>query len=216
MANKRSRFRSGRWKRRGRSIWESLTWKSISSDPLHYVTTFEEIPVRKRLGLVLVAILTIFGLWGYYILSSHPDMPYVVYLGLYLCFLVYGTAMAILVRVRSIVVLTIYALVGLSTYLHIFSYTYWAISHEYADCVYVNDVLSPLSRVDSFYFTVTTMTTTGFGDISPKNGICRGIVAAQMMTGFLFFAVFAALLITQFAATLSSSRRDGATQNHLE
>lgn len=48
-----------------------------------------------------------------------------------------------------------------------------------------------LSRIDAAYFTVSTATTTGFGDIHPLSGSARLVVIAQMLvSGFLL--VFAA------------------------
>ncbi|WP_407343361.1 ion channel [Pengzhenrongella phosphoraccumulans] len=44
-----------------------------------------------------------------------------------------------------------------------------------------------LSKVDSIYFTLTTFTTTGFGDIQPATQISRILVSLQMIFGF--FAV---------------------------
>lgn len=48
-----------------------------------------------------------------------------------------------------------------------------------------------LSRIDAAYFTVSTATTTGFGDIHPLSSSARLVVIAQMLvSGFLL--VFAA------------------------
>lgn len=50
---------------------------------------------------------------------------------------------------------------------------------------------------DAVYFSVVTMTTTGYGDISPKSGLARAVVCIQILFGFfyniLFFSIFAGL-----------------------
>jgi hypothetical protein len=50
---------------------------------------------------------------------------------------------------------------------------------------------------DAVYFSVVTMTTTGYGDISPKSGLARTLVCVQILFGFLynilFFSIFAGL-----------------------
>ena len=50
---------------------------------------------------------------------------------------------------------------------------------------------------DAIYFSVVTMTTTGYGDISPKSGLARALVCIQILFGvlynILFFSIFAGL-----------------------
>jgi hypothetical protein len=50
---------------------------------------------------------------------------------------------------------------------------------------------------NAIYFSVVTMTTTGYGDISPKSGWARVLVGIQILFGFfysvLFFSIFAGL-----------------------
>ena len=40
----------------------------------------------------------------------------------------------------------------------------------------------PLSRTDALYFTVTVLSTVGFGDITPKTEVARLVVTVQMLT----------------------------------
>jgi hypothetical protein len=50
---------------------------------------------------------------------------------------------------------------------------------------------------NAIYFSVVTMTTTGYGDISPRSGAARFLVSIQILFGFfynvLFFSIFAGL-----------------------
>lgn len=59
----------------------------------------------------------------------------------------------------------------------------------------------PLSRLDSVYFTVSTMTTTGFGDITPRSSAARAVCLAQMASGFLLLGIVAALLVSRWVST---------------
>ena len=49
----------------------------------------------------------------------------------------------------------------------------------------------------AIYFSVVTMTTTGYGDIAPKSGLARVLVCIQILFGLfyniLFFSIFAGL-----------------------
>lgn len=54
-----------------------------------------------------------------------------------------------------------------------------------------------LNLGNAIYFSVVTMTTTGYGDIAPKSGLARALVSIQVLFGFfyniLFFSIFAGL-----------------------
>jgi hypothetical protein len=54
-----------------------------------------------------------------------------------------------------------------------------------------------LTLGNALYFSIVTMTTTGYGDIAPKSGWAKVVVCAQILFGFLynvlFFSIFAGL-----------------------
>jgi len=60
-----------------------------------------------------------------------------------------------------------------------------------------NAFSAELNLGNALYFSIVSMTTTGYGDISPKSGVAKFIVCIQILFGFLynvlFFSIFAGL-----------------------
>ena len=73
----------------------------------------------------------------------------------------------------------------------------------------------PLSRLDAAYFTLTTFTTTGFGDVTPKSDAAQVAVLIQMATGFLILAVVLALVLSRVVLTWRDARQDGGIPRSL-
>jgi Ion channel len=63
----------------------------------------------------------------------------------------------------------------------------------------------PLSRTDALYFSVTVLSTVGFGDITPKSEIARLVVTIQMIANLILIGVGARTLLG--AAQLGLRRR---------
>ena len=59
------------------------------------------------------------------------------------------------------------------------------------------------TAADYIYFSITTMTSVGFGDALPRTPVMRAITMAQALTGQLYVAV----LIARFVNTNAASRR---------
>jgi hypothetical protein len=59
------------------------------------------------------------------------------------------------------------------------------------------------TAADYIYFSITTMTSVGFGDALPRTTVMRAITMAQALTGQLYVAV----LIARFVNSNASSRR---------
>jgi voltage-gated potassium channel len=59
---------------------------------------------------------------------------------------------------------------------------------------------------DALWWTITTLTTTGYGDRVPMTGLGRALGGLVMVSGIILFALLAGLLATSFAAEMR--RRD--------
>lgn len=60
------------------------------------------------------------------------------------------------------------------------------------------------TRTDGLYFSMTTLTTTGFGDIHAQGGLARALVTGQMFFDLAFLAMIGSTVSTRIA------RRDAA------
>jgi Ion channel len=96
---------------------------------------------------------------------------------------------------RSVLRLCLFPLMAGVVFVIFFSWTYWDYSAQPGSCMNV-----ALTKTDSIYFTLTTLTTVGYGDIVPVTEHCRMIVSAQMAGGLIFGAVLLALLVARIAA----------------
>jgi voltage-gated potassium channel len=97
----------------------------------------------------------------------------------------------------------------LPLFLLLFSTTYFLMEHTSA-----GNFSQPLSRTDALYFTVTTFTTVGYGDITARSQGARLVVIGQMITdlaviGFGVKVLFGAVNMRR-GATLTSGVDPGA------
>ena len=67
------------------------------------------------------------------------------------------------------------------TFVLIVAYAYLSLEARYP-----GQVPGIVTHVDALYFTVTVITTVGFGDISPQGQLARGVATAQMVFTLVF------------------------------
>ncbi len=68
----------------------------------------------------------------------------------------------------------------------------------------------PHVRMDSFnafYFSFSTLTTLGFGDITPASKVARTLAIMETVTGTLYLAVLISRLVGRYSSTTGSDRR---------
>ncbi|MGB3185166.1 MAG: ion channel [Ornithinimicrobium sp.] len=65
-----------------------------------------------------------------------------------------------------------------------------------------------VTRTDALYFTMTTLTTTGFGDIYASGGFARILVSANMFFNLVFIAAVGVVLRNRLGARLEARESD--------
>ncbi|WP_449288387.1 potassium channel family protein [Marinobacter salarius] len=66
---------------------------------------------------------------------------------------------------------------------------------------------SPLSLIDSFYFSVVTITTLGYGDITPQTDAARLATSAQSLSGIFVIGLFLNAITYNFSAREQEARK---------
>ncbi len=61
-------------------------------------------------------------------------------------------------------------------------------------------VLGANGPADVLYFSYVTFTTVGYGDLTPV-GLCRGLAAAEAVTGYILLGMFVAAAVSIYART---------------
>ena len=79
-----------------------------------------------------------------------------------------------------------------------FAVLYRLIAHNDPHAFTMPEAEPPLSLSTALYFSVITISTTGYGDIAPFSGLARGVACWEIVTGVLFqvfiFSLLAGLL----------------------
>jgi len=88
----------------------------------------------------------------------------------------------------KIILLSIIVIIGYADF-------YFKLSNCYS---YVFKDNISLSAIDSIYFSVTTFTTTGFGDIYPISHSAKMYVATETIIGYILSAFIMAILVIKF------------------
>ncbi|HEV2755927.1 MAG TPA: ion channel [Actinomycetota bacterium] len=94
---------------------------------------------------------------------------------------------------------------GLNMFVVAFTSVYWHLSQTDRACF-----SDEMTRLDAGYFTLTTLTTTGYGDIRPVTAVCRAFVTAQMAAGAVIVSGVLAVAVTGY----TSARRTRTEAPH--
>lgn len=90
---------------------------------------------------------------------------------------------------------------GLNMFIGAFTGVYWHLSQADAQCFN-----QEITRWDATYFTLTTFTTTGYGDILAESQACRRFVVAQMASGAFIVSGVLAVVISGYTARPGARR----------
>ncbi|MFI5401770.1 MAG: potassium channel family protein [Planctomycetota bacterium] len=96
---------------------------------------------------------------------------------------------------------------GLSGYLLlglICGQLYWLIEQHAPGSLAVPADTGTFSLPDGVYFSLATLTTVGYGDITPRTELARGLATIEAVTGQIYLAVFVARLIGLYVSRKSA------------
>jgi hypothetical protein len=89
-----------------------------------------------------------------------------------------------------------------------FASLYYAIS-----IVLVNSFSEPLTVFSSVYFSIVTVSTVGFGDITPSHWVPRAVVTVQIVLGFIYTVLLVSIFIGVWSSRFTSSVNEDVKLN---
>ena len=96
------------------------------------------------------------------------------------------------------------ALMYVSQFLALMSILDWSIAAWLSHSFIGGQHPYGLTKIDAFYFAVTTFSTVGYGDIHPNSPVAKLVVAFQIILGLLLTIVFLGVFVSQLVSRLSS------------
>lgn len=164
---------------------------------------------RKRV-LVIAIVLAIPAIAGRWINHFRPDLaPPAVFLvgGLILIGFVIAHLLRFVLRAPSVTVEVLCA--SISAYLMLglmWTMAYWLVDQLTPGGAFSFNTNAGARSIDGFtgfYFSFITLSTVGYGDITPVSRIARWLAAMEAMTGLLYVAVLIARLVSLYSSPKS-------------
>src|SRR6266480_4808242 len=161
---------------------------------------------RKRV-LVIALVLATPAVGGRWINHFRPDLvPPVLFLvaGLVLIIFVVAHLLRFILRAPSVTTEVLCA--SISAYLMLglmWTMAYWLVDQLTPGGAFsFNTNAGPrsINGFNAFYFSFVTLSTVGYGDITPVSRIARWLAAMEAMTGLLYVAVLIARLVSLYSA----------------
>jgi hypothetical protein len=155
---------------------------------------------KKRIFIIsiVLGVLSIIAQWNHLVYELPGDL--ISRLVFNLIFVVFVTAMILgdMLKGQKVTTDSIYG--GICVYLFL-GYA-WALLYGLVEVVHPGSFNvpavgpgNPIRMFDYFYFSYVTLTTLGYGDITPVSTYARSLAVLEAMTGVLYIAVFIARLI---------------------
>lgn len=156
---------------------------------------------QKRVLIValILALPTLLARWVHHF---RPDLlPPEIFLvgGIALVVLVIANLLRFVMTASSVTTEVLSA--GISAYLLLgiaWTFAYWLVAEVIPDAFAFNASIKgemSIEGFDGFYFSFITLTTVGYGDISPVSKVARMLAAMEAITGPLYLAVLIARLV---------------------
>src|SRR6266516_150967 len=168
---------------------------------------------RKRV-LVIAIVLAIPAIGGRWINHFRPDLlPAAVFLvaGLGLVAFVVVNLLRFVLRAPSVNVEVLCA--SISAYLMLglmWTIAYWLVAQvtPAAFALNTNAGRQSMNGFNAFCFSFITLSTVGYGDITPVSKVARMLAAMEAMTGLFYVAVLIARLVSLYSAPGSTEHRE--------
>ena len=156
---------------------------------------------------LLLAIPAIAGRW---ISHFRPDLvPPPVFLVAGLALIAFVVANLLRFVLRAPAVNTEVLCASISAYLMLgllWTVAYWLVAQMNPNAFVFNPAggtKQTMAGFDAFYFSFITLSTVGYGDITPVSKIARWLAAAEAMTGLLYVTVLIARLVSLYSTPKS-------------
>jgi hypothetical protein len=167
------------------------------------------VAARKRVLLIAI-VLAIPGIAGRWINHFRPDLiPPAVFLVAGLVLIAFVIAHLLGFILRAPVVTGEVLCASISAYLMLgltWAMAYWLVDRLTPGGAFsFNTKAGPRSSegFTGFYFSFMTLSTVGYGDITPVSRLARLLAAMEAMTGLLYVAVLIARLVSVYSASKS-------------
>ena len=165
---------------------------------------------RKRV-MVIAIVLAIPAIAGRWINHFRPDLiPPAVFLvaGLILIAFVVGNLLLFVFRAPSVNTEVLCA--SISAYLMLglmWTMAYWLVDQLTPGGAFAFNTITgkqSMKGFNAFYFSFITLSTVGYGDITPVSRIARWLAAMEAMTGLLYVAVLISRLVSLYSTPKSN------------
>ena len=166
--------------------------------------------VADRKGVLVIAIaLAIPAIAGRWISHFRPDLvppPVFLTAGLVLIAFVVANLLRFVLRAPSVTIEVLCA--SISAYLMLgilWTLAYWLVDQltPGAFAFNTNEGRQSIRGFNAFYFSFVTLSTVGYGDITPVSKVARMLAAMEAITGLLYVAVLIARLVAVYSSPKS-------------
>jgi voltage-gated potassium channel len=165
--------------------------------------------VADRKGVFFIAlVLAIPAIVGRWINHFRPDLvppPVFLVAGLALIAFVVANLLRFVLRAPSVNTEVLCA--SISAYLMLgllWTVAYWLVAQVTPNAFSFNTgPKETMSGFNAFYFSFITLSTVGYGDITPASRIARWLAATEAMTGLLYVTVLIARLVSLYSTSKS-------------
>jgi hypothetical protein len=165
--------------------------------------------VADRKGVFFIAlVLAIPAIAGRWISHFRPDLvppPVFLVAGLALIAFVVANLLRFVLRAPSVNTEVLCA--SISAYLMLgllWTVAYWLVAQVTPNAFAFNTgPKETMSGFNAFYFSFITLSTVGYGDITPVSRIARWLAATEAMTGLLYVTVLIARLVSLYSTPKS-------------